>query len=46
VHSEFHGDDRVPGQVRQALLTLVIERPSSRWKIVAAHNTDIPALSA
>jgi len=43
VRSELQGDDRVTGQVRQALLTLVIERCSSHWKIIAAHNTNILA---
>jgi len=41
VRSELHGDDRSPGQVRQALMTLVIERRGAHWKIVAAHNTNV-----
>jgi uncharacterized protein (TIGR02246 family) len=43
LRSELHGDDREPGSVRQALLTLVIERRSSYWRIIAAHNTNILA---
>jgi uncharacterized protein (TIGR02246 family) len=43
VRSELHGDDRFPGQVRQTLMTLVIERRGAQWKIVAAHNTNVLA---
>jgi len=43
VRSELHGDDRAPGQVRQAIMTLVIERRGSHWKIVTAHNTSVLA---
>jgi uncharacterized protein (TIGR02246 family) len=45
VRSELHGDDRFPGQVRQTLMTLVIERRAARWKIAAAHNTNVSAAS-
>jgi uncharacterized protein (TIGR02246 family) len=44
VRSELHGDDRAPGQVRGALMTLVIERRDRHWKIIAAHNTNVVAL--
>jgi uncharacterized protein (TIGR02246 family) len=43
VRSELHGDDRSPGQVRQTLMTLVIERRGAHWKVVAAHNTNVLA---
>jgi len=43
VRSELHGDGRAPGQVRQALMTLVIERRGAHWKIVTAHNTNVLA---
>ncbi len=43
VRSEVHGDDRIPGRVRQTLMTLVIERRGPRWKVIAAHNTNVLA---
>jgi len=43
VRSELQGDDRAPGQVRRALMTLVIERRDPHWKIIAAHNTNVLA---
>jgi len=43
VRSELRGDDRAPGGVRQAIMTLVIERRGSQWKIVTAHNTNVLA---
>jgi hypothetical protein len=43
VRSELHGDERAPGAVRQAIMTLVIERRGSHWKIVTAHNTSVLA---
>jgi hypothetical protein len=43
VRSELQGDDRVPGQVRRTLMTLVIEQCGGQWKIIAAHNTNIAA---
>jgi len=46
VRSELQGDDRVPGQARRSLLTLVIERRGQQWKIIAAHNTNVAAPSA
>ena len=44
VRSELHGDDRVPGGVRHAIMTLVIERRGQYWKIVTAHNTNVLAV--
>jgi len=41
MRSELRGDDRAPGQVRQALMTLVIERRGEHWEIVTAHNTNV-----
>ena len=41
--SELLGDDRAPGQVRRALMTLVIERRGPHWKVIAAHNTNVVA---
>jgi uncharacterized protein (TIGR02246 family) len=38
VRSEVSGEDRAPGEVRQTLLTFVIERRADRWRIVAGHN--------
>jgi uncharacterized protein (TIGR02246 family) len=46
VRSELRGDDRVPGQARRSLLSLVIERRGSLGKIVAAHNTNVAVPSA
>jgi hypothetical protein len=43
VRSELHGDDRAAGGVRQAIMTLVIGRRGSHWKIVTAHNTNVLA---
>jgi hypothetical protein len=43
VRGELRGDGRVPGQVRQALMTVITERRGSHWKIVAAHDTDVLA---
>jgi uncharacterized protein (TIGR02246 family) len=43
VRSELRGDDRAPGGTRQAIMTLVIERRGSHWKIVTAHNTNVLA---
>ena len=43
VRSELHGDDRAAGGTRQAIMTLVIERRGSHWKIVTAHNTNVLA---
>lgn len=41
VHSQLEGDARAPGQTRHTLMTLVIEQRAARWKIVAAHNTNL-----
>jgi len=46
VRSELRGDDRMRGQARTALMTLVIERRGAQWKIIAAHNTNVAAPSA
>jgi uncharacterized protein (TIGR02246 family) len=43
VRSELHGDDRASGGIRQAIMTLAIERRGSHWKIVSAHNTNVSA---
>jgi uncharacterized protein (TIGR02246 family) len=43
VRAEARGDDRSPGEVRKALLTLVIERRADLWRIIAAHNTAVAA---
>jgi hypothetical protein len=43
VRPEIHGDDRVPDRVRQPIMTLVIERRGSDWRIVAAHNSNVLA---
>jgi len=39
--SEVRGDERAPGQVRRAVMTLVIEQRNGEWKISAAHNTNV-----
>jgi uncharacterized protein (TIGR02246 family) len=44
VRSELEGDERAPLQTRQTLMTIVIEKRSDEWKIVAAHNTAIATL--
>lgn len=41
VRSELQSDDRMPGQARAALMTLVAERGAWGWKIIAAHNTNV-----
>jgi uncharacterized protein (TIGR02246 family) len=43
VRAEARGDDQDPGEVRKALLTLVIERRADLWRIIAAHNTAVAA---
>jgi hypothetical protein len=43
VRAEARDDDRAPGEVRKALLTLVIERRAGLWRIIAAHNTAVAA---
>ena len=43
LRSDLRGDDRMPGQVRSTLATLVIERRGAIWKILAAHNTNVLA---
>jgi hypothetical protein len=45
VRAEARGDDRAPGEVRKAILTLVIERRAGLWRITAAHNTAVAALA-
>lgn len=44
VRSELKGDDRMPGQARTAMMTVVFERRASASKIIAAHNTNIGLL--
>ena len=39
--SELRGDERAPGQVRQAIMTLVIEQRHGPWQISAAQNTAV-----
>ena len=39
--SEVRGDERVPGQVRCTVMTLVIEQRNGEWKISAAQNTNV-----
>jgi len=39
LRSQLSGDERVPGEVRHSLLTLVIDRRGDEWSIVAAQNT-------
>jgi uncharacterized protein (TIGR02246 family) len=43
VRTEVRGDDHAPGEIRKALLTLVIERRAGLGRITAAHNTAIVA---
>jgi uncharacterized protein (TIGR02246 family) len=45
VRAEARGDDRALGEVRKALLTLVIERRAGLWRIIAAQNTAVAAPS-
>ena len=42
VRSTLRGDSRDPGGARTSILTFVIERRSGMWKLVAAHNTNVP----
>ena len=46
VSTDLQGDGRAPGQVRSTLMTLVIERRDTQWKIIAAHNTNVVASPA
>ena len=46
VSTELQGDSRAPGQVRSTLMTLVIDRRGTHWKIIAAQNTNIVASPA
>jgi uncharacterized protein (TIGR02246 family) len=46
VSTELQGDGRAPGQARSTLMTLVIERRGTQWKIIAAQNTNIVASPA
>ena len=39
VRTELEGDDRVPGEIRRSLLTLVIHRGRGGWDIDTAQNT-------
>ncbi len=41
MRTELDGDDRVPGQTRRSLMTLVIEQRAGVWRFAAAHNTDV-----
>jgi uncharacterized protein (TIGR02246 family) len=41
MRSELDGDDRVPGQTRRSMVTLIIERRAGLWRFAAVHNTDI-----
>ena len=41
VTSDVRGDERAPDQVRETIMTLVIERQHGLWKISAAHNTAV-----
>jgi uncharacterized protein (TIGR02246 family) len=41
VSTELRGDDRAPGQARGTLMTLVLERRNTNWKITAIHNTNV-----
>jgi uncharacterized protein (TIGR02246 family) len=44
--TQLEGDARAPGQIRRTLMTVILERRASTWKIVAAHNTGIaPAVT-
>jgi uncharacterized protein (TIGR02246 family) len=43
LRAEVRDDDLAPGEVRKALLTLVIERRAGLWRIIAAHNTAVVA---
>jgi hypothetical protein len=46
VSTDLQGDSRAPGQIRSTLMTLVIERRDTHWKIFAAHNTNVAASPA
>lgn len=37
--SELEGDERLPGEVRRSILTLVIHHGNDSWGIAAAQNT-------
>ena len=46
IRSSLHGDSRDPSNERKTLFTLVLELREDRWRIVAAHNTNIPLTSS
>jgi uncharacterized protein (TIGR02246 family) len=41
LRAEARSDDQAAGEVRKAVLTLVIERRGGPWRIIAAHNTAV-----
>jgi uncharacterized protein (TIGR02246 family) len=43
VSTHLRGDSRAAGQVRDTLMTLVIEWRDATWKIIAAHNGNVVA---
>jgi hypothetical protein len=43
VSTHLRGDKRAPGQVRDTLITLMIEWRDTAWKIIAAHNGNVAA---
>jgi uncharacterized protein (TIGR02246 family) len=43
LRAEVRTGDQAQGEVRQALLTLVIARRAGLWRIIAAHNTAVAA---
>jgi uncharacterized protein (TIGR02246 family) len=46
VRSDPTGDERSPGATRQTRVTLVLSRRSGRWRISAAHNSEIAWVEA
>jgi uncharacterized protein (TIGR02246 family) len=46
MRSSLLGDSRDPSNERKTLFTFVLELREDRWRIVAAHNTNIPSTSS
>jgi uncharacterized protein (TIGR02246 family) len=47
VRSALSGDERAPGEIRQSVITMVLERrETDNWKIMAAQNTMLAVAGA
>jgi len=46
ISSSLRGDSRDPSSERKTIFTFVLELREDGWRIVAAHNTNIPSTSS